>query len=479
MTNSTLPLPASPRAPNLFISHKHDDSAIADVVRRFVDRWSLKKVRVFQSSATTAGAPRPGRYLTTELKRALWEAGVVLLIYTTEDQDWAFCTWECGVAMKPDSPDTNLIVLQCSDKAPKVFSDQVRIDARDPKEVHKLVKLFLTDPAFFPDQGGPIAPGFTVDGPDVKDAADNLFAGLAEVLPKATVGEWSAQPLLTLELPLSEARRIERREAGATPVDEAASVTLDDKARQIFALEQLDEHHSFRKLTERWRERRPGRPVVWADEIVTQLQFSLRNETPALKWAYLLAVNDSSRYVPVLSRVRRRPGQRVIQFDFNLLPYDTLTATPVTARMLARGSMVAANLGLRPLDKQRLVELAERFDREGATRIPLLDGQDRVRFVVHRSMIDRYIARRALAPNGGRPLSDLTLEDLMTDDPELKTMFEQGFAFVPADARMSDASAKMACRRECQDVFVTATGSAEEPVMGWLTNVMLAQATAD
>jgi hypothetical protein len=54
---------------------------------------------------------------------------VVLLVYTTEDQDWSYCMWECGVAMKPDAPQTRIVVLQCAAETPNVFEDRVRVDA--------------------------------------------------------------------------------------------------------------------------------------------------------------------------------------------------------------------------------------------------------------------------------------------------------------------------------------------------------------
>jgi integrase len=38
--------------------------------------------------------------------------------------------WECGVATKPDSPETRIIVLQCGTEVPPVFQDQVRVQKR-------------------------------------------------------------------------------------------------------------------------------------------------------------------------------------------------------------------------------------------------------------------------------------------------------------------------------------------------------------
>src|SRR5215468_4421154 len=96
------------REPTIFISHKHADHSIADVIREFVERRSNREVTVFQSSSGESEGPELGRPLTNELKNALWKAGIVILIYTSEDQDWQWCMWECGVATNPHSPDTRV-----------------------------------------------------------------------------------------------------------------------------------------------------------------------------------------------------------------------------------------------------------------------------------------------------------------------------------------------------------------------------------
>src|SRR5689334_4569151 len=99
--------------PLLFISHRHVDRSIADVLRKFVKDRSGGRITVFQSSSAQAENPRVGRELQQELKQALWSAGVVLLVYTSPEEDWSYCMWECGVATHPASPETKIVVLQC------------------------------------------------------------------------------------------------------------------------------------------------------------------------------------------------------------------------------------------------------------------------------------------------------------------------------------------------------------------------------
>jgi hypothetical protein len=122
---------ARPR-PLLFISHRHADREIADVIREFVTFRSAGDVVVHQSSSSDAAAPKIGRNINDELKRTLWRTDVLLLVYTRKDHDWDYCMWECGVAMHAESEDTNVIALQCGRQLPRVFADQVGVDMRDP-----------------------------------------------------------------------------------------------------------------------------------------------------------------------------------------------------------------------------------------------------------------------------------------------------------------------------------------------------------
>src|SRR5262245_36125451 len=110
------------------------------------------------------------------------------LIYTSEDQDWQWCMWECGVALNPHTPDTRVIVFQCAPHPHRVFQDQVRVDARNKEDLSKFVRTFLTDRSFFPGFGRALAPKLSPHGDEVRDAADELHKTMASVLPRASRG---------------------------------------------------------------------------------------------------------------------------------------------------------------------------------------------------------------------------------------------------------------------------------------------------
>ena len=69
--------------PLLFISHKHDDEAIASKVAKFVRTITGGQVDVYQSSTPEFEGPRVGKPLKDELRDALWRTDVVILVYTS------------------------------------------------------------------------------------------------------------------------------------------------------------------------------------------------------------------------------------------------------------------------------------------------------------------------------------------------------------------------------------------------------------
>jgi hypothetical protein len=464
---------------SVFISHKHADRTIANVVREFVQQRTNREVSVFQSSAAEAESPELGRALSAGLKQALWNTGVVVLIYTTEDQDWQWCMWECGVALKPDSPDTRIIVLQCSSQAPRVFQDCVRVNTREKEDVLKFVKAFLTDPAFFPEAGRAVAPKLAPSGGDVQRAADDLFEQLSHVVPKSDVAEWSAQPLIQLQLANDVVEKLSAEGAGSTvsslSISDVTTVSsLDPQARQVFGVSDLAPGTRLSGLALRWLESHPGRPNDWVREIEAQLRSAARNDIPGTSWGYLQNAEQSPRYVPILSRARRLPALRCVQFDVNLVLFDEFAATRAVARMIPLKHVVCHRLDSVPIDRLKVVELARRFKQENLSRMPFLAADNRVQLIVHRSMVDRYVADQVTSGRMAE-LASVSVADMMREDPGLGVLFETSFGTVAPSARLRDVNAIMAANHQIQDVFVTTTGGRNEPVVGWITNTMLAQ----
>jgi len=460
--------------PLLFLSHKHTDRKIASVIREFVFQATNRDVDVYQSSSVDSESPRLGRHLTDELRDALWRTGVVILVYTTEDQDWHYCMWECGVAMTPNSPDTNIIVLQCSTKAPSVFQGDRRVNARSREDVHQLVKTLLTQDAFFPGYPA-VAKNLHTEGPEVKKRGDELFEALAAVLPKSNAEESSVQPSLTLELSFDAQSRFSEASSevltSAELAKELSVSQLDAQAGQILGVAGVSSDTKLAQLGDRWRAAGDGRSTGWVDDMAEQVLGVIRNNLPALGWGLL--EDGQARYVPVVTRTRRLPAQSLRTFDVNLLRFDEFAATRAVSRMIPFEQLAYHRIDLLPPEQIKVKELLERFRRDGHSRLPFLTSDKRVKMVVHRSTVANYIADKVTS---GEPVdvANLSLRDLIEEDANAKNLFA-GFATVGPSARLREVSAAMGRKREIQDVFVTTTGKADDPILGWITNAMLAE----
>ncbi|MGZ4618279.1 MAG: hypothetical protein ACXV5Q_01515 [Frankiaceae bacterium] len=314
--------------PLLFISHRHADQPIADSLRKFVTDRSGGRIIVFQSSSADADGARVGRELQKELKEHLWKAGVVVLIYTSPEEDWSYCMWECGVATHPQSPETKIVVFQCGPRAPSVYQDSVRIKVRDATEIQKFVNDFLTSRDFFPQYDEAIAPGFSPNGDEVREATRQLHEALSELVSADEGEDWGTVPFLRLQLTYAEVDQLRELDdvQGAVAVREAARVgDIDGEAKRLFGLGQIERQVPFAKLIEAWQQGRPGDPIRWVDDLVEQILVASNWRLPRFRWQLMESVDDSdsAKYAPIVTRVRSVPHQRFHEFDVYFSKFTT------------------------------------------------------------------------------------------------------------------------------------------------------------
>jgi hypothetical protein len=311
--------------PLLFISHRHADREIADVVRDFIRFRSNGDVLVYQTSSEDAQAPKIGRNVNRELRKALWKTEVLVLIYTSQERDWDYCMWECGVATHSESEDTTVIVLQCGRHLPRVFADQVAVDIRDPKKVRRFVNSFLTDPGFFPGRNEAVT-RFQLNDAYVEQAARALYEDLQKVVrpdDDGQVEEWPAVPFVQLELTTSQVREITEEEddqqAQRTTLRlllEASVLTADREAAALFGRPTLPAGESFGKILPRTV--RDGQTPDWLKSLASQVTRAAQWNFPAVRWGLMRSSNenDNTWYSPVLTHVRRFPS-KAMQFDIH------------------------------------------------------------------------------------------------------------------------------------------------------------------
>jgi hypothetical protein len=116
------------------------------------------------------------------------------------------------------------------------------------------------------------------------------------------------------------------------------------------------------------------------------------------------------------------------------------------------------------------------FTALGRNRLPIVDKDGIVKYVVHRSMIDKFIAERALdkeAVSGELKPADLTLKHLFASD--LYRQIATAFGTVSRDAKLNAVKAVIDGNPDCSDVFVTVDGTKNSKALGWITNVILAE----
>jgi len=131
---------------------------------------------------------------------------------------------------------------------------------------------------------------------------------------------------------------------------------------------------------------------------------------------------------------------------------------------LSRITLYTIPAGKQPTD----VPLAEIKAKLGGsiTRVPIVNDTGVVQYIVHQSGLYKFIAEQATA---GKTVAALTLQDLV-DDAELNN-WVTNIVYAAESESVADAKKKMEHKKGCQDLVVTKTGTRDEPMLGWMTNV--------
>jgi hypothetical protein len=466
--------------PLLFISHKHSDRQIAEVLARFIEERSAARIKVHLSSSPDFQGPRFGKALNAQLREALWKSEALILVYTSADQDWSYCMWECGMASHPQSPNTTVIVLQCGADVPSSFQDVLRANPRNVEDLKRLVDQLLRDPKLF--SGGAIAPDFK--DALVESLARDLHARLAQVLPPAPdsqAEQWPAWPYLRLELPRSEADNVEKaiesdraRIAPKIVSDHAIVVGSDPRAAYLFGKQSLPGKVKFSELLATWKDTYPDADAAWFDSCCEQIMICALRGFPVIGWATMREIGGDSCYTPIVTRARRLPFAGTVQFDLYFCNLSDPRAVPVASRMTPIDKVFHRRLNEINPQTLRLKDLVQDLAINQRNRLPILSADGAPLYIIHRSFIEQFIVKALLQNDPTKDPSALTLAELLAD-PEMKPRFEKSFAVIKRQSTLAEARAAMIAREGCSDVFVTDAGTPQEPVQGLLTNAKIAR----
>jgi hypothetical protein len=311
--------------------------------------------------------------------------------------------------------------------------------------------------------------------------AKKLWETLSGVLPDPDGGaaqQWSAWPYLRIELPVAQVDVIkaapeDTRRLVAREVVTEHGVVIDGSERtaELFGLANLAPRHAVKEILRTWVEKAQGAEPAWFHSCCDQMAAAALRQFPVVRPAPLKSANGDAEFTPALSRTRRIPSAKVIQFDIYFYNLTDPRAVPVTSRMLPVADVYLKNIGQTGPEAVKLGALLDELKAQSKSRVPLVDAQLRPLYIVHRSMIDQFMLERVRA-GAVQDLNALTLADLLAE-PGMSEMFQRTFAIVSAEATLADVRQAMGNLPDVRDVFVTAGGGRDEPILGWLTNVDL------
>lgn len=140
----------------------------------------------------------------------------------------------------------------------------------------------------------------------------------------------------------------------------------------------------------------------------------------------------------------------------------------VTTVMIRRDQMIVRTpAGGERIGAITLDSIATIIAVTGKKRVPILDDSGSVEFVIHESLLDSYA--RTVTPER---YARASLDDLLSS-PE-NSRLARAIGFVSITATMGEARDQMQRVNDSNDIFVTSSGYPAEPVLGWLTNNLLA-----
>lgn len=323
--------PINNKRPVIFLSHRHQDKELADLIKSFIEVRS-NDVEVF-SSSYDSGGPIVGNLLSQDLGRRLAEAEVVFLLYTTNDERWAYCMWEVGVAFDPTNiSQTRIVVLQAGDDIPAPLGDRKAVRLSQTSDVTQFVGQLFTDSSFFPRYKNALWPSRSADSDPVKKSAGDLSTALKKVgiLPEPE-SSWEAWPLITFSLPLqSEAAakklykelyddhdhdrsKLEKKLHGFFSENLRIERSTRD-AGEAFGI-RIEENSTLKDLIESWTMNKDGAEPSWSYVLCEQIARVASWNWPKPEYYGMVHAQDDRARVPMITAVRKKPATGIMEFD--------------------------------------------------------------------------------------------------------------------------------------------------------------------
>jgi len=144
---------------------------------------------------------------------------------------------------------------------------------------------------------------------------------------------------------------------------------------------------------------------------------------------------------------------------------EKLKSVPAKSKMITIDKMFFKT---DPVDGLKIADVLTALEaQKKGDRIPVLTPTKAPKYIIHRSMLDRYLAGKAAA---GGAIATVTFGDMFKEKQDMQELFARSFATVKPDATLADAQTAMESVKDCEDVFVTSQGGRQDEVVGWITD---------
>jgi hypothetical protein len=158
-------------------------------------------------------------------------------------------------------------------------------------------------------------------------------------------------------------------------------------------------------------------------------------------------------------------------FD-KLSPMDKkLASILVKAQMLSMNEIEFFKMPAGGESKTTIKDLVSKLN--DYSRLPVVGHNSHPKYIIHRSTLFEYIADEMMSGKTKEIIYKLTLEEVLNTNSDIKKTFSSTFVTIRPEANLLEANNKMKAKHGSQDIFVTNNGTKDEPMIGWITNVIL------
>lgn len=336
--------PAGPRS--VFISHKHEDAEIAQLLADCLQSLAGPKIEIFLTSSLDYDGVKFGAPLKEQIAQQLSQTELFLLLYTGGRKDYSWCTYEAGLATDTTRPDAKKhIVISLVDDAPSMFDGTRFVKAMKTGEIEGFLREFCFDAKTFPGEGGPLLEAT----PALEEAAVTRAEALTKTFKATSLGDsqeiprWPTVALHIGKKALDDFVEGVRKDKGAFASDgetrsktmqrfleTALVITSEKQGTEALGFNWTNEAVALQRIRENWLdlrreiERQNGPEVVdntpWDIVIAQEVYNICRSIVSRPDWSPFLDLETQTKWLyPFISTsFLNRDGSR--EFRVRIVP---------------------------------------------------------------------------------------------------------------------------------------------------------------